>query len=190
LVSGKTLLAAGLAIIVIVSLAAVTVVQQMQLQRISGHTDYVTQQRFITQYVTITPPRSTTTTGPFVYLAYAGYTNYTNQLEKYRQPAAGSTFLMVGIIFQNHGYARVHISPSEFYLVVASVQHAYDAFLTSMYTNAIAPTDVLDGLVVVGWLVYEIPANYTSFSLIWTNPNGLVVQYCHMTLPTGDCMQT
>jgi hypothetical protein len=199
LVSARTLFAAGLALIAIVSLATVVIVQLMALQSISGHTEtqfsivtheqlfYVTQTlpQWATQTVTeqaTTVQRQTQTSNipagtPYVLIRYYGWRD--SSLFGCN-PSSGNEFLAVNITIQNHGYDSVYVNPFDFYAVIGNNQYRV-SFFSSCVGNELssAPSSVLNGLSVTGWVVYEVPSNfdYEAFHLLCDHPNNVSVQY-------------
>jgi hypothetical protein len=98
-----------LAIIAIASLSSVVIVQQITIQRISGHTAYVTQRQFITLMMTITttqqPP--TVQTNAYVWVGYGGKVMTFGTFV----PSKGDVFSAVVFVIGNHGYDRVYVLP-------------------------------------------------------------------------------
>lgn len=179
MVSGRTLLAAGIAIIAIVSLASIVVIQQMALQNISRQSAYV-------HSTYIIPPvgRPSSTTSNYVLIRYYGL----------RLLCSGETFLSVSITVENHGYDHVNVSVNDFYVVIGNQQFQYSpktySCITTGPNGALEPMRVFNGLSVQGWLLYEVPTPtqtatststgpipVTGFSLFWDHPSDVNVEY-------------
>lgn len=185
MISTRTLFGAGLAVIAIVSLAAVVVVQQMELQNAS---------RQSTAYVIPPvggPPSTTISATSYVLIRYFGfvYTSFGGCT-----PSSGHVYLILSIQVDNHGYERIPIAaqgfgnpyPYYFYLAVGNQQiNGYP--LGCMQSSATLPmTDVLNGLSVKGYLAYEVPADFGSYSLIYQPPTGNYnVQYANQGFTTA-----
>jgi hypothetical protein len=202
LLSTRTLFGAGLAIIAIVSLATVVLVQQMALQRISGHTEtqfsiitheqvfYYTQTlaQWVTQTVTQQAAGTTTTQvesttsmpagTPYVLVKYYGWTNSSGTSIGYCNPSPGHALLAANITIENDGYDGVYINPFDFYAVIGTSQYK-DSFYSTCVGDMLDSVSLLNGLSVTGWIVYEVPSNfnYGAFHLIWDHPIDINVQY-------------
>jgi hypothetical protein len=200
LVSARTLFGAGLAIIAIISLATVLAVQQIALQRISGHTEYITQQQYLTQYVTmiqevtqtvqqtvtqqITKQQTETSSipagGPYVLITYSAQTADSVTVPAagvvYTPHISGYVYLVLSVKVENHGYSQVYLSLSDFYVIIGSQQYAYADYIAYTYTW-LPNGDVFNGLSVTGNLVYEVPPSYGTFVLFWNHPSDVNVQY-------------
>lgn len=160
MVSTRTLLGLGLAVIAVVSLTTIVVVQQMALQR-------------------------------HVLINYYGYV-FTEFGDC--KPSTGYVFLVLWISVQNVGYDSVPTAlagfgnpyPYYFYLAVGNQQ--FNGFpLRCQSSNEILPmTNVTNGLTVSGFLTFEVPANFESFTLIYRPPSGNYnVQYVNQGFTAG-----
>ncbi len=190
MVTSRTLLAGGLAVIAIIALASVVLLQQVAISQLRSQTMYVTIPMIYsftktipaTQTVTqtVTPQIGSTTTslptGPYVLIAYSGQTLSSGYS---CTPASGNAFLAVMITVQNHGYDSVFVSPIDFYVVIGNQQYAYSPETYSCIGSNLSSISVLNGLSVTGWLLYEVPANYGTFNLLWDHPSSVNVQYVH-----------
>jgi hypothetical protein len=182
LVSARTLLAAGLAVIAVISLVTVVVVQQIALQRSLQAESAAS---------VVTEPAVSTSMGPSISITYYGYTftEFSNC-----KPDAGSIFLDLWISIDNQGYDNVPTAstnfgntyPYYFYLDVGNQQ--YNGFpLSCQLSNERLPmTNVVNGLTVSGYLAFEIPANFGPYTLIYQPPSGNYnVQYNDEGYTTG-----
>lgn len=182
LVSARSLLAAGLAIIAIISLATIVVVQQIALQRgFEGASAALMENE----------SHVSTSMGPTISITYYGYT-FTEFSDC--KPDAGSIFLDLWISIDNQGYDNVPTAstnfgnsyPYYFYLDIGNQQ--YNGFpLSCQSSNQRLPiTNVVNGLTVSGYLAFEIPANFGSYTLIYQPPAGNYnVQYVDEGYTTG-----
>lgn len=156
LVSTRTLFGVGLAVIVIVALASLVVVQQMIIQKMSGQTQYVTQ--YITQPQAWTQTTSQAS-GPYILVTYYGQSNST---EYGCVPSSGDTFLAVHVTIENLGYSSISTG-GDWYAVINNQEYAGRGGCIGQ----LGIMDVLNGLSVTGWLLFEVPANYGTFSIVW-----------------------
>ena len=186
MVSGRSLLGAGLIIIAIAALTTVVIVQQMALQNVLGQstaatTVYVIQPVGITFRTftssslssTFTPsgaPESATTTA---YVS-VGYGVHVYSSLEGRIPSKGSVFLGLTVLVENHGYDRVSVNPVDFYVILVDTQYSP---LPLHLSDALPSTDVLNGKSVSGSLIYAVPSNYGNFTLLWVQPSDLNIQY-------------
>ncbi len=190
MVTSRTLLAGGLAVIAIIALASVVVLQQVAISQLRSQTMYVTipmiysvtGTMLVTQTVTqtVTPQIGSTTTPimsgtPYVLITYSAQTM--NSIG-FSTPVTGNTFLAVYVKAENHGYDRVYVYRADFYVIVGSQQFQYSSSTFSL-SNYLPSTDVFNGLSVAGYVVYEVPANYGTFTLFWDHPSNVNVQYVH-----------
>jgi hypothetical protein len=199
LASIRFLVGAGLVIIAIFSLAGIVVLQQLAIQRISGHTLYVTQQlvvtNIVTQYQAFTLSQTITKTitqqlgttmatatsqasGSYVLIAYSAQTATSVQAPAtvYTPHISGYVYLILTVKVENHGYSQVNLSHSDFYVVISGQQYSYAGYIA--YTYSWLPTgNVFNGLSVTGNLVYEVPPGYGTFVLFWNHPSNVNVQY-------------
>ncbi len=172
LVTARTMFAAGLAVIVIVALASVVVLQQIALQRASQSMLQTTTTQNLAS-ATTTPIQ----TGiPYVLIKYYGFT-YTSFGSC--NPKSGYIFLILNIHFENHGYDTAPTGSHSglnfgwyFYLDIDGFQH--DSYYLSCMgsSDRLPSTDVLNGLSVWGFLAFEIPAGFRSYSLIYKPETG------------------
>jgi hypothetical protein len=186
LVSTRTLFAAGLAIIAIVTLASVVVVQQIALQNFSKQSLTSTTPippvgESLTQITATTtasgyPPSCLNFGFPCVIIPYHGwiYSSFGSC-----NPKPGYVFLILMVSFWNNGYDTAPTGPHSglnygYYFHLAVDDGQYDPiYLSCMNSNDRLPvTDVLNGLTVQGYLTFEIPANFKSYSLIYKPETG------------------
>lgn len=141
-------------------------------------TQYYATTQSVTQTVTQQIGRATSTTaslsGSYVLVTYRGIANSTYYS---CSPSSGDVFLAVKVTIENHGYASVFVSPLDFYVIVGNQQYPYSIGTYSCIGNGLSSISVLNGLSVTGWLLYEVPADYGTFSLLWNHPNSVSVQY-------------
>ena len=123
-------------------------------------TVYVT--RTVTQQASITTT-TPTVTGPYVLIKYSART--ANSIS-FWTAASGNTFLIVTVMIENHGYEKVYVSSSLFYVIVGNQQFT-SATATYALSGYLPSTDVFDGLTLTGSIAYEVPADYRTFSLLY-----------------------
>jgi hypothetical protein len=134
----------------------------------------------VTSVLPITITASTTTTSGYVYIAYYGYIY--SRFGDYTPPT-GYKLLVLYIVVVNHGYDSVPIAPQYFYLDFGNYHEQISPTYEVRVQNSLQQTDVLNGLQVVGYLPFLIPANGSSYSLIYKPASGdYNVQY---ELPAG-----
>jgi hypothetical protein len=176
LVSTRTLFAAGLAIIAVICLSAVVVVQQIALQSMLRQTIYMTET--VTQQATA--QQSSVAVGtPYVLITYYGVT-YSGGTSSTCTPSSGNTFLEVKMTIENHGYESGVYLDGDWYVVINSQQ--YSDYNWACIEGLLNPQiTLLNGLSVTGWLLFQVPANHGSFSLVWTHgmQNDVNVHYVH-----------
>jgi hypothetical protein len=185
LVSGRTLLGAGLAVIAIVALTTLVIVQQTALQNVLGQspatTVYIippvgitfstfTSSSLSSTSTSSSAPENTTTT-PYVSVGYGVHVY--SSLEG-RMPSQGAVFLALTLVVENHGYDRVSVNPLDFYVILVNTQYPPSPLPLS---DGLTSTDVLNGKSVSGSLIYAVPSNYSNFTLLWLPPSDLNVQY-------------
>jgi hypothetical protein len=137
-------------------------------------TVYVTQTT--TQHVAMTTT-STPVGGEYVGIAYLGV-----QTLNYIQgatPGPGRTFLVVELEIVNHGYELFPTSWDCFYVIINGQQFTYsDTTLFLPPSDRLPSSGVLNGLMIHGYIIYEVPANYSTFQLLYKDPlNDYTIQY-------------
>lgn len=171
MVSTRTLFGAGLAIIAIVSLAAVVVVQQMLLQKVT------TQASSTVSSESPVKPMPTVVINYYgwVYGTFAGYI-----------PEPGRTVLVVYLQIENHGYDRVPIAPNYFYLSVGAQHQQFSPVYIPRLMETVPVTDVLNGLTVKAYVAFSIPVGFGMYSLVYQPDTGSYdVQYVNQGFTTA-----
>lgn len=86
-------------------------------------------------------------------------------------PKSGKVFLVVNMTIRNNGYDRFSANTFYFHVIVDKVNYNVDR--ETYVVNNWNTTDVLNGGIFKGTLVFQIPANATSFTLGY----GLLANY-------------
>ena len=132
---------------------------------------------YVTQTVTRTVPIATTTPitgGPYVVIRYSARTADSIGGLK---PAPGNIFLVVTMTIENHGYERVYVFTSDFYVIVGNRQFKYSSATYSL-DDYLPSTELFNGLTLTGSIAYEVPINYGTYSLLWgVSPGRYNIQY-------------
>jgi hypothetical protein len=129
-----------------------------------------------TVYQPVTVTVSTTTPNAYVLITYRGwiYTSFGSC-----SPKSGYIFLILSIYVKNCGYDTVPTGPHSglnygwyFHLDVDNRQ--FDPYSLSCMASSdrLASIDLLNGLWTRGFLAFEIPANFKSYSLIYKPETG------------------
>jgi hypothetical protein len=129
--------------------------------------------------------------GPYVLVTYYGYTftEFANC-----KPDAGYIYLDLWISIKNLGYDSVptaslnfgNSNPYYFYLAVGGQEFIGFPLSCEKQSEILPMTNVVDGLTVSGYLAFEIPANFGSFTLIFQPPSGNYdIQYVNEGFTTG-----
>lgn len=181
MVTTRNLIITGIALITVIALSSAVVLQQIALQRMSRQTTYIT--GTVTQQPT-GQQASIAVGTPYVLVTYSGVaSNALNALPSGYDCTAssGNTFLTVKISVENYGYDHVYIDQPEFYVVINSQEYPPRGSVFSCIGGLLPEVDLLNGLSDTGWLLYEVPANYGTFSLVWTHStqSDVNVQYVH-----------
>ena len=113
------------------------------------------------------------------------YSGQNSDQISHTKPDIGKTFLLMKIIIANHGYDDVYTNPNYFYVRVNNVTCSYDA--SSHYLDDIG-LPILDvnahlrnGGMVLGFLVFQIPANTSIYELIYNDHMDKNVRYSHLS---------
>jgi hypothetical protein len=88
----------------------------------------------------------------------------------YATPNIGKTFLLVDITISNHGYDNVNTNPSYFQVEVNKVKYSYESVSYSLGDIGKPILDSVglgDGGQISGYLVFQIPADTTNWTLIF-----------------------
>lgn len=92
------------------------------------------------------------------------------------------------VVVENHGYDRVLVRPSDFYVVIGDLQFAYSAKAQSQATGKdwvlLHETVLFNGKAAGGWVIYQLPFSRIGmsavggdFSIVWDHPSDLLVYY-------------
>jgi hypothetical protein len=179
-----------LSIVAVIFLSTI-VVQQVVLQDVSK------QSPITTAFIVGRPFSTTTASGyassclnvgfPCVVISYHGsvYSEFGTCTATPRgsprcYPKAGYVFLILMVSFWNNGYDTAPTGPqsglkyvSYFHLAVGESSQYDPIYLSCMSSNTLLPiTDVLNGRSVHGYLAFEIPTNFKSYSLIYKPETG------------------
>lgn len=192
LVSARGFFGGALAVIAIVALAGVVVVHQTAVRTVSKQSSTST---YTLPQTSTVQPRA-----PYVLINYFGwvYTKFGDCA-----PSHGNVYLELQIEVENHGYDQVPIAsetpgapcpfyypcsyPYYFYLAVGN-QH-FDGFPMPCGPNSetLPLTDVLNGRSVSGFLTFEVPVSFGTYSLIYQPPTGnYTIQYVNAGITTGS----
>jgi hypothetical protein len=135
-------------------------------------TKTVTVVQIVTSYVTTSAP--TPTTNQYVAIAYSGWIyaswgSYT--------PKTGDVVLILGVTVENHGYDSFPTGSHSgfnwaYYFHLAVGNQQFDPLYPSDLQDKLPMTDVLNGLTVKGYIAFEIPANFGTYSLIYKAETG------------------
>jgi hypothetical protein len=94
-----------------------------------------------------------------------------DQISPYTSPAIGKIYLLVHITITNHGYADVYTNPNFFQVEVNHVKYGYDgaSYNLDQIGKPILDTNAHlgDGGQISGYLVFQIPADTTNWTLIF-----------------------
>lgn len=103
--------------------------------------------------------------------------------------------LIVHILIENHGYDRVPIAsttlgnlyPYYFYVAVSGQQFNVISSSCILSNETLPMTDVVNGLSVKGFIVYDVPANFGSCTLIYQPPSAenYKIEYVDLGLRTA-----
>ncbi len=105
----------------------------------------------------------------YVKVDYQGET--LDKISRYIKPAAGKTYLFVNISIANHGYKKVWANPNSFYVKIDNVKYGYDS-MSGMLNDTDIPMlnlngNLGDGERASGYLVFQVPANFAEYSLVY-----------------------
>lgn len=179
MVTTRNLIITGIVLITVIALASAVVLQQIVIQNMmSRQAIYITETQTLTQQAAEQQTSVAAVGTPYVLLTYYGVTVSltTTNLEGTCIASSGNTFLAVKVTLEDHGYNSA-ATTGDYYAVINNQEYSeYGwACIGGMFTDY--PT-LLNGLSVTGWLLYEVPANYGTFSLVWVpTQSGLNIQY-------------
>jgi hypothetical protein len=117
--------------------------------------------------------------GPYVLVRYhdLAAVQYYSAFNTEAQP--GDLFLPIYMTIENHGYDSVLVSPGNFCVVIGKQQYQVSS-VTFQAHGWLQTANVLNNQALSGYLVYELPANYTSgWSLVWGHPSNTTVILVH-----------
>ena len=99
----------------------------------------------------------------------------------FAKPDIGKTFLLMKIIIDNHGYDDIYTNPNYFHVRANNATYNYDA--SSHYLDDIGlpildmNAHLRDGGMVLGYLVFQIPANISRYELIYDDYTNKSIRY-------------
>ena len=118
----------------------------------------------------------------YVQVDYSGQN--TSQIS-YAKPDIGKAFLLVKITTANHGYDDIYTNPNYFYVRVNNVTYSYDASSHYLKDIGLPILDVnahlRDGGMILGYLVFQIPADTDKYELIYDDHRDKNVRYNHIS---------
>lgn len=122
---------------------------------------------------------NSTSPDAYVKVNYKGET--IKQISPYIKPNIGKTYLLVNISIANHGYKKIWANPNSFYVKVDNLKYGYDA-MSGLLKDIDIPMlningNLEDGEKTFGYLVFQIPVNYSEYNLIYEYSGALNVIY-------------
>ncbi len=106
----------------------------------------------------------------------------TDYIGRYTEASSGKTFLLIELTLENHGYDTLEINPNYFGVVIDKVLYPYDK-ATYSTDNPLASVTLLDGGMISGYLVYQIPEGKTQYTFAYAGPEKADVIYGDLALP-------
>ena len=155
------------------------VLQQITLQNILTRSS-TTYQQYTTQQTESRLRSVQTSRTAYVMVYYTG-----SRLWENVQPCTDCIWFGLVVVVENHGYDRVLVRPSDFYVVMDTRQFALSEKGTSLATgpNLLPETVLFNGNTAAGWIIYQLPYD-GSFSIVWNHPSDVLVYYQKSTSST------
>ena len=99
----------------------------------------------------------------------------------FAKPDIDKTFLLMKIIIDNHGYDDIYTNPNYFHVRANNVTYNYDASSHYLADIGLPILDMnahlRDGGMVLGYLVFQIPANVSKYQLIYDDYTNKSIRY-------------